>query len=194
MTKKSKKKNQKVTPEDEVIEKKNAEQQVDEAAEAKEENADISAESEKIEELQKENNELKDKYLRLRAEFENFRRRTMKEKLDDKKLAKRDIMSALLPVLDDFDRAKTVAEAADAAEPFSEGIRLVYQKLHGTLVQQGLEAMDSNGEAFNPDIHEAFTEIPAASEDMKGKVVDTIERGYKLNGIIIRHPKVVVGK
>lgn len=150
-------------------------------------------ENQKLEVLQKENDGLKDKYLRLRAEFDNYRKRTLKEKLEDRKLAKKDIVTDLLPVLDDFDRAKQVAEANEA-EAFSEGIKLVYQKLQNKLAQHGLEAIDSNGATFDPDIHEAFTEISAPAKEMKGKVIDTIEKGYKLNGIIIRHPKVVVGK
>lgn len=151
------------------------------------------AENHQLEVLQKENDGLKDKYLRLRAEFDNYRKRTLKEKLEDRKLAKKDIVTDLLPVLDDFDRARQVAEANET-EAFSEGIKLVYQKLKNKLAQHGLEAIDSNGAIFDPDIHEAFTEISAPAKEMKGKVIDTIEKGYKLNGIIIRHPKVVVGK
>lgn len=144
--------------------------------------------------LNKENNELKDKYLRLRAEFDNFRKRTLKEKLEDRKLAKKDIMSELLPILDDFDRAHKVAVDSRTVESVSEGMRLVYHKFVNTLIQQGLEVMESNEMDFDPELHEAIAEIPAPTEEMKGKVIDTVEKGYKLNGVIIRHPKVVVGK
>lgn len=146
------------------------------------------------EELQAKADELQDKYLRLFAEFDNYKKRTMKEKLDTMALAARDTMSALLPVLDDFDRAKQNAESEDSAEPFSEGVSLVYQKLHGILKQRGLEPMESTGEVFDPEIHEAITEIPAPNDDMKGKIIDTIEKGYTLKEKIIRHAKVVVGK
>jgi len=137
--------------------------------------------------IQQEHSELKDKYMRLYAEFDNHKKRTVKEKVDLMKTASQDIMSALLPVLDDFDRAKN-------NEELSAGISLVYQKIYKVLQDKGLQPMDSNGEPFDPELHEAFTEVPAPSEDMKGKVVDTIEKGYKLGDKIIRHAKVVVGK
>ncbi len=138
--------------------------------------------------------ELKDKYLRLMAEFENNRKRTVKEKLDMMKSAAQDTMSALLPVLDDFDRAKKNAEAEGSTEVFSEGVNLVYSKLYTILNQRGLEPMESTGLEFDPEFHEAITEIPAPSEDMKGKIIDTVEKGYLLKEKIIRHAKVVVGK
>ncbi|MEM9888060.1 MAG: nucleotide exchange factor GrpE [Bacteroidota bacterium] len=132
--------------------------------------------------------ELKDKFLRLRAEFDNFRKRTMKERLDLMKTASRDTMSVLLPILDDFERARSTEEG------FTEGVTIVYNKMLNVLEQRGLKAMESTGEAFDPELHEALTEIPAPSEEMKGKIMDTIERGYYLNEKIIRHAKVVVGK
>jgi molecular chaperone GrpE len=103
-------------------------------------------------------------------------------------------MTELLPILDDFDRAHKVAVDAKTVESVSEGMRLVHQKFINTLTLQGLQAIDSNEAVFDPEIHEAIAEIPAPSEQLKGKVVDTVEKGYTLNGIIIRHPKVVVGK
>jgi len=138
--------------------------------------------------------ELKDKYLRLLAEFENFKKRTFREKLETMKTAAQDTVSALLPVLDDFDRAKKTAEDESSTEQFSEGVTLVYQKLNNILNQKGLEAMESTGLDFDPELHEAITEIPAPSPDLVGKVVDTIETGYTLKEKIIRHAKVVVGK
>lgn len=150
--------------------------------------------SEKLEQMARENEELRDKYLRLHAEFDNFRKRTLKEKMDMMRTASQDIMMALLPVLDDFERAKKTADAADSTEQFSEGVNLVYHKLFATLKGKGLEPMEAAGEAFDPELHEAVTEIPAPTEDLKGKVVDAIEKGYKLGDKIIRHAKVVVGK
>jgi len=118
----------------------------------------------------------------------------VREKLDLMKTAAQDTMAVLLPVLDDFDRAKKSAEENDKGDLFREGVGLVYQKLYNSLRQKGLEAMDTDGQPFDPELHEALTEVPAPSEDMKGKIVDTIEKGYKLNDRIIRHAKVVVGK
>lgn len=138
--------------------------------------------------------ELKDKYLRLFAEFDNYKKRTIKEKIDFMSTAAQDTMSALLPVLDDFDRAKKNAEDESSTEPFSEGVNLVYNKIYNVLQQKGLRAMETNGEAFDPELHEAITEIPAPSEEMKGKIIDTVEKGYFLKDKIIRHAKVVVGK
>ncbi len=149
---------------------------------------------EQLEKSQQQNAELKDKYLRLYAEFDNFRKRSMKEKLEFMKMAAQDTLSALLPVLDDFDRAKKNADAEDSTEVFSEGVSLVYQKLYAVLQSQGLEPMASDGEVFDPEFHEAITDIPAPNDDMKGKIIDTIEKGYKLKDKILRHAKVVVGK
>jgi molecular chaperone GrpE len=137
--------------------------------------------------MQQDYDEQKDKYMRLLAEFENHKRRTIKEKLDFMKTASQDILTALLPVLDDFDRAKK-------NEQLSDGINLVYNKLYNILQNKGLESMESTGEAFDPERHEAVTEIPVPTEDMKGKVVDTVEKGYLLGDKIIRYAKVVVGK
>jgi len=138
--------------------------------------------------------EAKDKYLRLFAEFDNYKKRSVKERLELMKSAAQDTISDLLPVLDDFARAKQSAEDESSSEPFSEGVLLVYNKLFNTLKSKGLQAMESNGEEFNPEFHEAITKIPAPSEDMKGKIIDTVTTGYKLHDRIIRHPKVVVGE
>ena len=147
-----------------------------------------------LEEKEQQITELKDKYIRLLAEFDNHKKRTVREKLDMMQSAAQDTLSALLPVLDDFDRAKTNAESDDSVEVFSEGVSLVYNKLYNVLQQRGLKPMESTGEDFDPELHEAITEIPAPSEDMKGKNIDTIEKGYFLKDKIIRHAKVVVGK
>lgn len=146
------------------------------------------AEVSEVEQLQKQNEELKDKYIRLVAEFENFKKRTFKEKLDMMRNAAQSTMSALLPVLDDFDRAAT------SPEGLNEGVQLIHTKIKNILEQKGLQSMESTGEVFDPELHEAVTEIPAPTADLKGKVVDTIEKGYLLNDKIIRHAKVVVGK
>jgi molecular chaperone GrpE len=139
-------------------------------------------------------NELKDKYLRLVAEFENFRKRTARENLELRKVAAADTMTALLPVLDDFDRAKKNADDPNSPEQFSEGIELVYHKLLHILQQKGLKKMETFEVDFDPELHEAITEIPVPAEDLKGKVIDTLEAGYYLNDKILRYAKVVVGK
>ncbi len=162
--------------------------------EQNDENNPVAAETGELEALKKDYQDLKDKYLRLYAEFDNYKKRTIREKVDLMNTAARDTITALLPVLDDFDRAKKIAEDESTAETFSEGVRLVYNKLYNILEQKGLEPMESDGEPFDPELHEAFTEIPAPSEEMKGRVVDTIEKGFKLKDKIIRHAKVVVGK
>ena len=149
---------------------------------------------EELEELKAELAEAKDKYLRLFAEFENFKKRNTRERLELMRTAAQDTITNILPVLDDFDRAKSSAEDEGTSEVFSEGVLLVYNKLYSTLQAKGLEQMESTGEVFDPEVHEAITEIPVTDEDQKGKVIDTVEKGYTLNEKIIRFAKVVVGK
>lgn len=148
----------------------------------------------RIEELEGELAEAKDKYLRLFAEFDNFKKRNIKERMDILKSAAQETLQAILPVLDDFDRAKAAAEDENSAETISEGVLMVYNKLYAVLGTKGLKPMESTGEVFDPELHEGITEISAPSDDMKGKNIDTIEKGYYLNDKIIRHAKVVVGK
>jgi molecular chaperone GrpE len=159
-----------------------------------ENNSEIDKTSQEIMKLKAEVEEAKDKYLRLFAEFDNFKKRTMKERLDLIKTASQETMIALLPVVDDFERAKKAADAENSTEKFSEGVNLVYHKFVSTLEQKGLKIMESNGEVFDVEKHEALTEIPAPTPEMAGKVIDTIERGYYLHDKIIRYAKVVVGK
>ena len=156
------------------------------AAETMEANARIS-------ELEDTVSELKDKHLRLLAEFDNYKKRTMRERLDMMNSASRDVMVSLLPVLDDFDRAKKSADDPNTEEVFSEGVTMVYNRLYNILQGMCLKAMTSNGEPFDAEYHEAITEIPVPDENMKGKVIDTLEKGYMLHDKIIRHAKVVVG-
>lgn len=148
---------------------------------------------EKIQELGEKLDELNDKYLRLFSEFDNFRKRTQKEKLELFKTASEDVMIALLPVLDDFERAMKASEDNGVDKTHLEGVELIYNKFKKTLEQKGLECMESMGKEFDTDYHEAITNIPAPEPEMKGKVVDVIEKGYKLNDKVIRFAKVVVG-
>jgi len=137
----------------------------------------------------------KDKYLRLFAEFENYKKRTTKERIELFKTANQEVMTVLLPVLDDFERALTHIEDDKEAEELRKGVLLIYQKLLKTLEQKGLTTIEVNpGDVFDADTHEAITQIPAPSDDLKGKIIDCVEKGYKLGEKIIRHPKVVVGQ
>jgi len=135
----------------------------------------------------------KDKFIRLFAEFENYKRRTAKERLDLFKTANQEVLQAMLPVMDDFDRALIEIRKADD-ESLSKGVELIHEKLKSTLVSKGLEEVEVKaGDIFNADFAEAITQIPSPSPNLKGKVVDVVEKGYKLGDKIIRFPKVVIG-
>lgn len=134
-----------------------------------------------------------DKFLRLYAEFDNYKRRTSKERSDLLQTAGKDVIVSLLPVLDDFERASRAIENAKDVAAVKEGVNLVYNKLKNLLAQKGLKEMVSKGQHFDADIHEAVTNIPAPDEAMKGKIVDVLEEGYLLNDKVIRFAKVVVG-
>jgi len=144
--------------------------------------------------LQQEAAEWKDKYLRLVAEFDNFRKRNAKERLELIQTAGKDVIASLLDVLDDSERAQKQLDTSNDAAANKEGVLLVFNKLKNILQSKGLKPMDSNGQEFNSDLHEAITEIPAPAPALKGKVVDEVQKGYYLNDKIIRFAKVVVGK
>ena len=146
------------------------------------------------EKLQAEIDEWKDKYLRIVAEFDNFKRRNAKERVELIQTAGKEVITDLLNVLDDCDRAQKQLETSDDAAAIKEGVMLVFSKLRNTLQARGLKPMEALSQEFNADLHEAITEIPAPGEDLKGKVVDEVVKGYYLNEKIIRHAKVVVGK
>ena len=147
-----------------------------------------------IEKLQAELQEQKDKYLRLMAEFDNYRRRTAKERIELIQTAGKDVIVSLLDVLDDCDRAEKQLQSSDDIALQKEGIQLVFNKLRSNLQSKGVKAMDSIHEEFDVEKHEAITEIPSPTEELKGKVVDEVMKGYYLNDKIIRFAKVVVGK
>ena len=137
----------------------------------------------------------KDKFMRLFAEFENYKKRTNKERIELFKTASEGVMLSVLPVLDDFERALTHIEDDKEAEELRKGVLLIYNKLLTTLEQKGLSKIEVNkGDTFNADDHEAVTQIPAPSDDLKGKIIDVVERGYKLGDKVIRFPKVVIGQ
>ena len=140
--------------------------------------------------------EINDKYLRLYSEFDNYRKRTIKEKSELIRTASEDVIATLLPVLDDMERAIALLDTSTndpANTAFLEGINLIYNKFKSTLQQKGLEAIASKGQLFDVDFHEAIAQIPAPSEDLKGKVVDEVQKGYLLGGKVIRFARVVVG-
>lgn len=148
-----------------------------------------------LEEAKIEIGELKDKYIRLYAEFENYRRRTAKEKLDLISTATSGLLKSLLPVVDDFERAIASFEALKSPEmdAFKEGVELIYSKLMRTLENEGLKVMEIENSEFNSDFHESVAQFPASNEEQKGKIVEVLEKGYFLNDKVIRYAKVVVG-
>lgn len=159
------------------------------------ENQEINATELTVEEqLQEELAKEKDKFLRLFAEFENYKKRTAKERIDLFRTANQEVLQAMLPVLDDFDRAWAQISKSQE-EALVTGVQLIHDKLKSTLVAKGLEEVEVKvGDAFDADFAEAITQITAPSDDLKGKIVDVIEKGYKLGDKIIRFPKVVIGQ
>lgn len=154
----------------------------------KEENA-----AQEIADLQKKYDEMNDKYLRLYSEFDNFRKRMLKEKIELSKTASADVITDFLTILDDFERAIAAFENVKSVEPLKEGTLLIYNKFKNSLSQKGLAEIDAMGKVFDTDYHEAIANVPAASDDQKNKVLDVTLKGYTLNGKVIRFAKVVVG-
>ena len=149
---------------------------------------------EDIEELKSQISELKDKYLRLYAEFDNYKKRTPRERLEILRNASEELVLALLPVLDDFDRAKKLSDDENNDEKFSDGVALVYQKLYAALIQRGLIPMNTENQDFDPELHEAISKVKASTKNQIGKIINYVEKGYYLNDKIIRHAKVVIGE
>ena len=182
--------------ENEVLEAENqtaAEEQVEENS-AKEEQVEEQEELSAEEKLEIELAEAKDKYLRLYSEFENFRRRNAKERIDLIKTASSDLMVELLPTIDDFERAKKANENQEDIESVKEGFELISTKLFKTLESKGLKVMETEkGTPFDADLHEAVTQFPVEDEELKGKIIDTVEKGYYLGERVIRFAKVVIG-
>lgn len=147
-----------------------------------------------IAQLKQQLEELKDKYVRLFADFDNAKKRHAREQLELIQTAGKGVIQDLLPVLDDFERAMKTLETATEVDAVKEGIKLIYQKLSSTLAAKGLQTMETLYKDFNVEEHEALTEIPAPTAELAGKVVDEVQKGYMLNGKIIRFAKVVVGK
>jgi len=204
MTKKSDKKNEsqeEILTEKEIAAaedkketpEKKAEKKKDKKTKDKEKKDKKTKDKEKIEELEQQLAEQKDKFIRLYSEFENYRRRTSKEKLELSKTASEGVITNLLPILDDFDRAYKAFEEKKDTEAFKEGVDLISDKFYKILKQKGLEEIDSNGKEFDTDLHEAITKIPAPDKKLVGKIIDTTEKGYTIANKVIRFAKVVVG-
>jgi molecular chaperone GrpE len=149
---------------------------------------------EDIENLNNEVSDLKDKNLRLMAEFDNFRRRSLKERTELIKTAGEDVLKKILPLVDDFERALKAMETSDDAASLKAGVDLIYSKFIGFLLENGVKAIPTENETFDTDLHEAITTFPAPSEELKGKIIDCVSKGYTLNDKVIRFSKVVVGE
>ncbi len=162
-------------------------------AEAQTEEENQAKKEKKAPSVEDELKEFKDKYLRLYSEFENFRRRTAKEKLDLMTTASEGVILDMLPVIDDFERAEKALQDSEDIEAIKEGTALIINKFKKILTDKGLKAIETKGETFDVDLHEAITQFPAPSEDMKGKIMDETEKGYYLGDKVIRFAKVVVG-
>ncbi|MES2649977.1 MAG: nucleotide exchange factor GrpE [Bacteroidota bacterium] len=178
-----------ITPE-ELINDINADENAAGTTHLNEEVADENA----MEQLRAELQEQKDKYLRLFAEFDNFKRRNAKERIELSQTAGKEVISSLLDVLDDSERSEKVMETSSDLQMVKDGVKLVFQKLRNVLEQRGLKPMITIGTEFDADLQEAITEIPAPTPDLAGKVIDEVQKGYLLNDKIIRYAKVVVGK
>jgi len=151
--------------------------------------------SEEIQKLREQNQELNEKYLRLFSEFDNFRKRTLKEKIDLGKTASAEVITALLPIIDDLERALSIqTENNDENQALRTGLELIFSKFKALLNQKGVEEIQAKGKDFDTDFHEAITHIPAPTEAEKGKVIDEVQKGYVLHGKVIRFSKVVVGQ
>lgn len=145
-------------------------------------------------ELTEKLSEMQDKYLRLSAEFDNFRKRTLREKIDMSKYAGENILTGILPFMDDFERALKHMEVSDNSNAVREGINLIYQKLTEFLKQNGIKEIDCTNGSFNVDLHEAVGMVPVGEDNQKGKVIEVVLKGYYLNDKVIRHSKVLVGE
>jgi len=191
-----KKKNKKAGKEKEDIMEREDDLKIEDgiADEKANENETETEEVDENEQLKEKANELNEKFLRLYSEFDNYRKRTIKEKNDLSKYATSQLIEDLLPVLDDFERALKNIEKNEQNAPIIEGVELIFNKFFKTLENRGLKAIKSLGETFDTDFHEAITQVPAENENMKGKVFDEVQKGYMIHDKIIRYSKVVVAE
>lgn len=190
--------NEEVNPQDNIESQEENQTQDQEDKETVEESTDTESgnetETDKVESLGNQLQKLRDQHLRLQAEFDNYRKRTLKEKMDLSKNAGESILMKVLPVMDDFERALEHMERNEHTENIMEGVELIHKKFTEFLNQNGVKSMDSKGNAFDTDLHEAITKIPVPEDDQKGKVFDVVQKGYTMNDKVIRFAKVVVGE
>ncbi|MCF8362130.1 MAG: nucleotide exchange factor GrpE [Prolixibacteraceae bacterium] len=172
----------------------------EEAAEEKQSNSKKSKkdkkqkDNEKIKELEEVINQKNDQFIRLQAEFDNYRKRTLKEKMELTKSAGENLLLNILPLVDDFERALNSMNESDKDNPVKQGLDLIYKRFIDFLSQNGVKEIEAIGQEFDTDLHEAITKIPAPSEELKGKIVDVVQKGYMLNDKVIRYAKVVIGE
>ena len=149
---------------------------------------------EQLEKAEAELLELKDKHIRLQAEFDNYRKRTLKERMELLKTASESVLVGILPVIDDFDRAIQTLDQVEENSHLKDGVMLIFNKFHDFLKQNGVKEIEGKDQPFDTDLHEAITTFPAPSEELKGKIIDVVQKGYYLNDKVIRHSKVVIGE
>lgn len=149
---------------------------------------------EQLEQAESELLDLKDRHIRLQAEFDNYRKRTLKERMELLKTANESLLLSILPVIDDFDRAVQTLDSVEEDSHIKDGVKLIYSKFQEFLKQNGVKEIEANGLNFDTDLHEAITKIQAPTEELKGKIVDVVQKGYSLNDKVIRYPKVVIGE
>jgi len=149
---------------------------------------------EQVEKAEEELLEMKDKHIRLQAEFDNYRKRTLKERMELLKTASESLLVGILPVIDDFDRAVQTLDNVEEESHVKDGVKLIYNKFQDFLKQNGVKEIEAKEQPFDTDLHEAITTFPAPTEDLKGKIIDVVQKGYYLNDKVIRHAKVVIGE
>jgi molecular chaperone GrpE len=197
MMKKDKKKEEVVNEVENQVSEQTTEAQVENTGEQPAENAETAeqaANTAEVNPFEEKYNEMNDRYLRLSAEFDNYRKRTLKEKTELIKSGGEDVLKAILPVIDDFERAMVSMEKTEDLAAVKEGIKLIYNKFENLLTQRGVTKIEAMNAEFNVDEHEAITKIPAPSPELAGKVVDVIQNGYMLNDKVLRFSKVVIGE
>lgn len=191
------KKNKKTINMDPKEKKEKEEELVNPNAEVQEETEEVTKDqvlSQQLEAANAQIEEMQDKYLRLSAEFDNYRKRTMKEKAELIKTGGEKVISSVLPILDDLERALKTMESSEDIVAMKEGVELIYNKFLKTLTENGVQKIEAEGKDFNTDYHEAIAIVPSPSEELKGKILDCVQNGYTLNDKVVRHAKVVVGE
>ena len=187
-------KNEEVVAEEPIQKEENVSEESEKEGDSTEEQTIEEQLANMLAEAQQMVNEERDKYLRLSAEFDNYRKRTLKEKAEIIKNGSEKTLTAILPVLDDFERALKNMEASEEAKAMKEGVELIFGKFIKILGQEGLQKIETDGHAFDTDFHEAIALIPAPSDELKGKILDCVQTGYMLNDKVIRHAKVAVAQ